>query len=68
MFLEAALILQIDTEQKMLQEAKKLIPDPHRKFVESMSEEDEYTRGLFEKLLETMERESWKNWGPKPPN
>lgn len=62
MFLEAVLILQTDVERKLLHEAKKSIPDCHQRFVESEQKEDRYTRDLFERLLETMERESWKSW------
>lgn len=68
MFLEAALILQMDIERKILHDAKKSIPDPHQRFIEAEQKEDKRTRELFEKLLETMERESWRNWDLKSRN
>lgn len=62
MLIEAALIFQTNMDLKTICEAKKLIPDPQQRFVEAEYKEDKYTRELFEKLLETTERDSWKKW------
>jgi DNA-binding ferritin-like protein len=62
MLIEAALIFQTNMNLKTISEAKKSIPDSQQRFVEAEQKEDKYTRDLFERLLETMERESWKSW------
>jgi hypothetical protein len=60
MFLESALALQTSIEQKILRETNKSICEPHRRFIQAEQEEDKRIRELFEKLLESMERDSWK--------
>lgn len=57
MFLEAALILNADMEQKIILEAKKL-PEFQQRFVDAEQKENERLEELFKKLLEITDQES----------
>ena len=59
MLIEAALLLQPKPDQKIVKES---ICDANKRFVEAENKEDKQIRELFEKLFETMERDSWKRW------
>jgi hypothetical protein len=67
MFLEAILVLHMDMEQKILQETRKSTCDAHKRFVEAEQNEERQTRKLFEKLFETIERDSWRQWNLNRP-
>jgi len=62
MLLEATLVFHANIEQRMFRESLRSICDADKRFIEAELKEDRYTRELFEKLLETIERDSIKRW------